>query len=164
LKEAQLKILKIMSQATNRMDLNLFAQKVDLDTNQTMENVQELAQKGLVRKVGSGYGVTDKGKATLKAFTPVPENMGFHFYTQIGYPTVYSAQSLAEFYRLTEQIGADSLEFHLYRGDFENWLKDAFGDEKLADDFEEIKNTNLKGEALRKEILKAIDSKYSINE
>ena len=146
------------------MDLNLFAQKVDLDTNQTMENVQELVQKGLVRKVGSGYGVTDKGKAALKAFTPVPENQSFHFYTQIGYPTVHSAQSLAEFYRLAEQIGADSLEFHLYRGDFENWLKDAFNDAKLADDFGEIKKTNLKGEALRKEILKAIDSKYSINE
>jgi Mn-dependent DtxR family transcriptional regulator len=163
LKEEQIKILTIMSQATNRMDLNMFAQKVDLDTNQTMANVQELAKKGYVRKVGSGYGLTEKAKAAIKAFTSVSEEKSFHFYSQIGYPTVYEAKSLANFYRLIEQIGVDVIEFHMGRGDFENWLREVFGDEKLADEFGRIKNANLKGEALRKEILKVIEAKYKIN-
>ncbi len=164
MKEEQIKILTIMSQATNRMDLNMFSQKVDLDANQAMANVQELAKKGYVRKVGSGYGVTDKGKAAIKAFAPVAEGKSFQFYTQIGYPTVYAAKSLADFYRLAEQIGVDVLEFHIGRGDFENWIRDVFGDQKLADEFGRIKKANLKGEALRKEILKAIEANYKLNE
>jgi len=164
LKEEQLKILTIMSQATSRMDLNMFAQKVDLDANQAMANVQELAKNGYVRKAGSGYGLTEKGKAAIKAFTRVSDDKSFHFYTQIGYPTVYEAKSLADFYRLCEQISVDALEFHVSRGDFENWMRDVFGDQKLADEFERIKNANLRGEILRDEILKAIDAKYKINE
>lgn len=164
MKEEQIKILTIMSQATNRMDLNMFSQKVDLDANQAMANVQELAKKGYVRKVGSGYGVTDKGKAAIKAFAPVAEGKSFQFYTQIGYPTVYAAKSLADFYRLAEQISVDVLEFHIGRGDFENWIRDVFDDQKLADEFGRIKKANLKGEALRKEVLKAIEANYKLNE
>jgi predicted transcriptional regulator len=164
LKEEQLKILKFMTQATNRMDLTMFAQSVNLEPNQVMQNVQELAKEGFVCKVSSGYGVTEKGKNALKAFIPLEENMSFHFYTRIGYPTVFSAQSLADFYRLSRQIEAESLEFHLYRGDFENWLKDAYNDEELAEKLNKLKEADIKGEELRKETLNAIDQKYNIKD
>lgn len=142
----------------------MFSQKADLDANQVMANVQELAKNGYVRKVGSGYGLTEKAKGAIKAFTPVSDEKSFHFYTQIGYPTVYTAKSLAEFYKLAGQIGVDMLEFHMGRGDFENWIRDVFGDAELADEFGKVKNANLRGEALRKEILKAIEANYKINE
>lgn len=164
MKEEQIKILKVMSQVTSRMDLNMFAQKAELDPNQIMANVQELVRKDFVRKIGSGYGVTEKGKAAIKAFTPVSDDKSFQFYTRIGYPTIYTAKSLAEFYKLSEQIGVDSLEFHTSRGDFENWVKNVFGDEALGEDFARIKEANLKGEPLRKEILKVIDAKYEIGD
>jgi len=48
LKEAHIKILTIMSQVTNRIDLNNFAQKADLEPNQVMANVRDLAKKGYV--------------------------------------------------------------------------------------------------------------------
>lgn len=62
MKDEQIKILTIMSQATNRMDLTVFAQKVNLSTNEIMAGIQELTKMGFLRKVGSGYGVTEKEK------------------------------------------------------------------------------------------------------
>jgi predicted transcriptional regulator len=163
-KEEQLNILKLMSQVTSRMDLTMFAQKVNLDPADAMANVQELTQKGLVRKTGGGYGVTVKGKAAIKAFTPVPEEKAFHFYTRIGYPTVYSAQSLSDFYNVAKQIGEDSIEFHLSRGDFEKWMADVLDDAELAEKIENLTKENPKPEQVRKELLKVIDQKYGLKD
>ncbi len=164
MKEEQLKVLRFMTQASNRMDLNMFAQSINLEPKQVIQNIQELAKEGFVCKVSNGYGVTEKGKNALKAFTPLEENMSFQFYTRIGYPTIFSAQNLADFYRLTRQIEAESLEFHLYRGDFENWLKEAYQNPELAESLNKLKDAYIKGEALRKEILKAIDQKYNLKD
>ncbi len=153
-----------MSQATNRLDLYKLAQMVNLDASQTMTQIQELAKEGFLRKVGNGYCVTEKGKAAVNVLTPVTKDMGFQFYTQIGYPTVYSAQSLAEFYKLAKQIGADSLEFHLSRGDFQRWFNDVFGDSELSEEMDKIKKASLQGESLRKAILNVIQAKYCIEE
>ena len=87
MKEVQFKVLKALSEATSRMDINMFAKKVSLDPNQTIQQVQELAKEGFLQKVGNGFGITVKGKAALKAFVPVPEGMGFHFYNGIDQPT-----------------------------------------------------------------------------
>ena len=162
LKEEQFKVLKTLIEATSRMDLNMFAQKVNLTPPQTMHLIQELTKEGFLQKVGGGYGITQKGKAALKAFTPVPKDAGFHFYYGIDQPSDFSAESLEQFYRLIKQISAESVEFHLYRGDFENWLKEACKDPELASAFEGVKASDLKGEELRKELLKALDAKYGI--
>ena len=153
-----------MSEATNRMDLNVFARMVNLNANQAIAQVQELAKAGFLRKVGSGYGVTEKGKAALKASVPVPKEMGFHFYTGIGVPTGLIAQTLEEFYRFIKQVSTDSLEFHLYRRDFEKWLRDVLKNSELAEEIGNLKMDELKSEDLRKELLKAIDAKYGIEE
>lgn len=160
--QKEIEILKIMNQATNRMDLNMFAQKVNLNPNQTIQQVQELAKKGLLRKVGSGYGVTEKGKAALKAFTALPNGLEFNFYIQLAQPTGQTAQTLADFYEIIKQVNAASLEFHLYRGDFEVWIKDALNDPELAKQIGDLKAEGLKDEDLRKKLLKLLDAKYSI--
>jgi predicted transcriptional regulator len=164
LKEEQIRILKTMNEATNRMDLNMFAHMVNLNPSQTIAQIQELAKEGFLRKVGSGYGVSEKGKAVLKASAPVPNEMGFHFYVGIGQPTDFTAQTLEEFYSFIKQVSADSLEFHLYRGDFENWLREVLKDSDLAAAVGNLKVDELKGETLRKELLRAIDAKYGIEE
>jgi DNA-binding Lrp family transcriptional regulator len=160
--EEQLKVLKVMNEVTSRMDLNAFAQMVGLNPNQTIEHVKELVNAGLVKKVGGGYGITEKGKATLKAITPVPKDMAFHFYTDVGHPTGFSAESLKEFYEIVKRVTIESVEFHLYRGDFENWIKAAFKDAALADKLASLKSSGLKGEELRTGIVAAIAAEYSI--
>jgi len=160
--ENQLKILKFMSEVTGRMDINEFARKIGLTPNQTMEQVQELVKAGFVKKVGSGYGMTEKGKAALKAVAPVPANMEFHFYLGIGQPAGMSAASIKEFYDAVRKVDAASLEFHLYRGDFENWIRTVVNDATYADELAHMKKSELKGENLRKEIAKAAEARYSI--
>jgi predicted transcriptional regulator len=158
--EEQLKVLKVMNEVTSRLDLNAFAQMVGLNPTQTIEHVKELVNAGLVRKVGGGYGITEKGKAILKAIAPVPKDMAFHFYFDIGQPTGFSAESLKELYEIIKRVAVGSVEFHLYRGDFENWIKGAFKDEALAEELAKLKSKELKGEELRKEIITAIAAKY----
>jgi predicted transcriptional regulator len=164
LKEEHIKILKTMNEATNRMDMNMFAQAVNLSPNQTMAEVQELAKEGFLRKVGGGFGLTEKGRTALKMFATVPSEMSFLFYVEVDRPIGFTAHSMEEFYRSVKQIIVDSLEFHLYRGDFENWLKDAWKDLELAEAFGVLKIEELKGEDLRKALLKAIDTKYGVGD
>jgi hypothetical protein len=162
LKEEQFRVLKTMSETTIRMDLNMFALKVDLTPAQTLQQVQELAANGFLQRIGGGYGMTEKGRAALKAFSPVPEGSGFHFYFGLDQPAEFIAESIEEFYSCIEQVSVDSLEFHLYRGDFENWLKEVCNDPELANDVGNLKTCGLKGEDLRKKLLEMIDAKYSI--
>jgi predicted transcriptional regulator len=160
--EEQLKVLKVMNEVTSRMDLNAFAQMVGLNPNQTIEHVKELVNAGLVKKMGGGYGITEKGKVILKAVTPVPKDLAFHFYTDVGHPTGFSAESLKEFYEIIKRVTVESVEFHLYRGDFENWINAALKDTALAGKLASLKNSGLKGEELKKEIVAAIAAAYSL--
>ena len=164
MKDQRIRILKTMNEATNRMDLNMFAEAVNLSPNQTIAEVQDLAKEGFLRKVGGGYGLTIKGKNALKTVTIVPDGFEFNFYVGIDKPLGFSAQSMEEFYRLTRQVTVDSLEFHLYRGDFENWLTDVCKDPELSESIGNLKLEGLKGEDLRKAILRTIDDKYGIGE
>jgi predicted transcriptional regulator len=164
LKEEQFKVLKTMSEATGRMDLNMFAKKVNLNPNQTIQQIQDLVKEGFLQKIGNGFSITEKGKAVLKAFMPVSEEMSFHFYNGINQPTELTSKTLEEFYIVMKKVSADSLEFHLYRGDFENWLRDVFKEPEVANKIKGLKAAGLKGEELRVELLKALDAKYGIQQ
>ena len=153
-----------MNEATNRMDLTMFAQAVNLNPNQAIAEVQELAKEGFLRKVGGGFGLNEKGKNALKAYVSVSAELGFNFYVDVDKPLGFSAMSLDEFYRTIKQVCSDSLEFHLYRGDFEKWLREVCKDEDLAKAFRTLEVEELKGEDLRKALLQAIDTKYGVGE
>jgi hypothetical protein len=153
-----------MNEATNRMDLTMFAQAVNLNPNQAIAEIQDLAKEGFLRKVGGGFGLTEKGKNAMKIFMQAPNELGFNFYVDIGKPLGFTALSLEQFYMFIKQVTTDSLEFHLYRGDFENWLKEVVKNEELAQTFGALKTTELKGEDLRIALLKALDAKYGVGE
>jgi hypothetical protein len=162
--DTQLKVLKTMSEATSRMDINQFSHAVNLTSNEVMEMFQQLIVEGLLHKVGTGYGLTEKGKNAIKIANSVPDDKAFSFYIALGKPLGFSAHSIEEFYRLIKQVTSDSLEFHTSRGDFENWLRNVVGDHELALDFSEPKAAGLHGEDLRKRLLNIIDFRYGINE
>jgi DNA-binding Lrp family transcriptional regulator len=160
--EERLRVLKVMSEVTGRLDLNEFARMVGLTPNQTLGCMQELLKADFLKKVGAGYGITDAGRATLKAFTPVQAGMEFHFYMEIGQPTNFAAKSFLDFYGIVKQVNAASLEFHLHRGDFENWAREALNDAAFAEELAKLKKPKLKGERLRKAIIKAAEAKYGL--
>jgi len=158
--EDRLKVLKVMTTITSKVDLKEFARMVDLTPDQTLERIQELSKTGFVRKVGSGYGITEKGKLVLKALNPVPRENGFRFYTGVGQYMGFSAESLKDFWELVKKVDVKALEFHDSRGDFGNWIKTVFDDANLAKEFTRIRELKLKGENLRTEVLRAIESRY----
>ncbi|MEM2108621.1 MAG: DUF5752 family protein [Candidatus Bathyarchaeia archaeon] len=159
--DEQLKVLKVMSEVTNRIDINSFAQMVGLNIEETMQRMQDLASVGFIRRINGGYSITEKGRALLKAVAPLSKELAFHFYTAIGQPTGFLAESLKDFYEIVKRVAVESLEFHLYREDFENWIKTVFKDTALAGALAELRASYLKGEELRQAILKAIASKFN---
>jgi hypothetical protein len=71
-----------------------------------------------------------KNETEVKALKSVPREKAFYFFTSIGNYTGESASSLKEFMEKINEVNVKSLEFHLYRGDFEKWI-----DEVLEDDY-----------------------------
>jgi len=66
LKDECLRVLRVMSEVTRRMDLSEFARLVELNPIEALQCIQDLEKTGYLKKTGGGYGVTDKGKAVFK--------------------------------------------------------------------------------------------------
>ena len=151
-----------MNEVTHKMDLNEFARMVELNANEALECIQELARMGLLKMSGGGYGITEKGKAVLNAQTVVADGLEFRFYSAVGQSTGALARSLKEFYETIKTIDAASLEFHLYREDFTNWVQAVVKDEVLATELENVRQSELRGESLRKRIMSVIERHYGM--
>ena len=157
MKAELLRVLQVMSEVTHRMDLNEFAQSVGLSPDETLQTIQDLAKTGYLKNSGGGFGITAKGKAVLKAQTPVSEDLEFKFYIEIGQPLGLSVKSLKEFYEALKTLETASLEFHLSRGDFANWVAAVLKDEALAIDLEAARQSQLQGESLRRRLISVIE-------
>jgi len=106
-----------------------------------------------------------KGEVTPKVTKTVPREKAFYFFTSIGNYTGESASSLKEFMEKINEVNVKSLEFHLYRGDFEKWIAEVLEDKELAEEIRKIQKFNLVGDALRKQLYRIILErlKYSIS-
>ncbi len=93
-----------------------------------------------------------KEEMTLKILKTVPREKAFYFFTSIGNYTGESAASLKEFIAKINEVNVKSLEFHLYRGDFEKWISEVLEDEELALEVRKLQKFNLIGDALRAQL------------
>jgi alpha-amylase len=82
----------------------------------------------------------------------LPREKAFYFFTSIGNYTGESATSLKEFMEKINRVNVKSLEFHLYRGDFEKWITEVLQDEELAVEVRKLQKFNLTGDALRNQL------------
>jgi len=73
----------------------------------------------------------------------------FYFFTSIGNYTGQSASSLDEFLVRLRDIDVKSLEFHLFREDFEKWVSQTLGDSRLAEEIRGLRLQKVSGNALR---------------
>jgi len=83
----------------------------------------------------------------------------FYFFTSIGNYTGESAFSLEEFMNKIKEINIKSLEFHLYREDFEKWIAQTLGDAKLADEIKGVRNLKFVGNALRDRLYNVVSKR-----
>lgn len=87
-----------------------------------------------------------------KILRTVPREKAFYFFTSIGNYTGASASSLKEFMEKINEVNVKSLEFHLYRGDFEKWISEVLQDEELAVEVRKLQKFNSTGDALRNQL------------
>ena len=79
----------------------------------------------------------------------VSREEAFYFFTSIGNYTGMNAPSLDEFLLRIKEVDVKSLEFHLYREDFEKWVTQTLGDDKIAKDIKRLRDTKIVGDAVR---------------
>lgn len=87
--------------------------------------------------------------SSLRVLRNVLREEAFYFFTSIGNYTGQSAASLEEFLQKIKDIDIKSLEFHLFREDFEKWIAQTLGDDKLADEIKILREQKVVGNTLR---------------
>ncbi|MFQ6080853.1 MAG: DUF5752 family protein [Candidatus Bathyarchaeia archaeon] len=90
----------------------------------------------------------------------LPREAAFYFFTSIGNYTGESAASLEEFVEKIKEFDTRSLEFHLYRGDFEEWVIKVLGDDRLSEEIKNVRSLSLTGNALRSKLYGIISKRY----
>lgn len=90
----------------------------------------------------------------------LPREKAFYFFTSIGNYTGESASSLKEFMEKIKEVNVKSLEFHLYRGDFEKWMTEVLEDKELSEEVERLEKLNLTGSTLRNQLYLIVSKRY----
>ncbi|MEM3055030.1 MAG: DUF5752 family protein [Candidatus Bathyarchaeia archaeon] len=92
----------------------------------------------------------------------VTANEPFLFYKGIGKEnyTGVMAWSLKGFLKALKNVELESIEFHSRRGDFEKWAEASLHDKILAEEFKKIRLSGLRGQMLRKAIVKVARERF----
>jgi DNA-binding Lrp family transcriptional regulator len=160
--DEEFRVLKAMNEIKGRLDIGEFAQLVGLSTESVREEIQALHKSGHVKSSGGGASITEKGRAVLKAQAVVPVGSEFNFYVSFGQAAGRSARSLKEFYEVAKTVDVASLEFHLYRGDFRNWVEAVPKDNALALELKKLEQAGKRGESLREAILESFEKYFGV--
>ena len=124
----------------------------------------EAPQKGQYLISANGkktLGLTETAKEKAqKILAKTTPDESFHFYAGIGKPLNVYAHDLLEFCDKVSQVRAESVEFHLSRGDFEAWFN-ALGDVELAKKIALLKGRKMKAEELQEKIREITANRYA---
>jgi len=90
----------------------------------------------------------------------LPREKAFYFFTSIGNYTGESAASLKEFLEKINVVNVKSLEFHLYRGDFEKWITEVLEDKELATEIRILRSLNYSGTILKEHLYRIVAKRH----
>ena len=165
------KILRELWAAGKPMTLPKIAEKVELNSSSTMGYLLGLIKADYVSVPQKhSYAITNRGKQALglpkidkktasNILNPLPIEKAFHFYYNINQYSGVHADSLTDFVDKIQKVDLKSIEFHIPRKDFENWIR-SLGDLELSKKMEILRMAQLSGENLRKEIYETVKSRY----
>jgi hypothetical protein len=88
-------------------------------------------------------------KSSQRILRKLPRENAFYFFTSIGNYTGISADSFEEFMKKILEVNTKSLEFHLYRGDFQKWIEGTLEDKALSDEIRKLQQSKPLGSELR---------------
>ncbi len=164
-------ILETMLLQDKPMKAIELAEQLQKEFKQVNMNLLGLIKSGFVSAPGKGqYVLTEKGKQALGVpettkeqaeaiLAYAPHDKAFEFYEEVGKPLHIHAHSLRDFTNKLERADKASIEFHTKRGDFEAWFK-GLGDEELAKKAALLKQKNISGEDLRKQLHCIVEQRY----
>jgi len=81
----------------------------------------------------------------------------FYFNVDVGWYTGILATSIPSLLEAFSKVETQSLEFHLYRRDFERWIRDVVQAPALAESIAGLRKQELRGEMLRQRLLSVIE-------
>jgi predicted transcriptional regulator len=163
-------ILETMSLLDKPSKATEIAKEAGLNFPSVMMHVIGLTRLGYVETHEKGfYAITENGKKALgfpdiskekatEILAYLPVEKSFQFYVDIGKPLNIHAASLPDFCEKMTKIDPSSIEFHIYRGDFEAWFTE-LGDVELARKTLLVREQKLLGEPLRTKLYRIIKNR-----
>jgi hypothetical protein len=101
-----------------------------------------------------------KDEMSFRILRSLPREKAFYFFTSIGNYTGESASSLKEFAEKINEVNIKSLEFHLYRRDFEKWIDETLEDKELAVEIRSLRSLNYSGTMLKEHLYSLVAKRY----
>jgi len=116
--------------------------------------------------------LTTKGRFFLEKHDPrivagyspeesVPEYLAFKFAAGEGMMTGDMAHSYQEFLDVIKRVDSRSLVYHLYRGDFDNWVSEVFRDRTLSEKLVRLKSTVRPVNQLRTKMIRVLEGRIA---
>jgi hypothetical protein len=99
-------------------------------------------------------------KSSQRIMRKLPREKAFYFFTSIGNYTGMSADSLEEFVKKILEVNTKSLDFHLYRGDFQRWIEGTLEDKALSDEIKKLQQSKPLGNELRDNLYLTVSRHY----
>jgi len=118
-----------------------------------------LLKKGVQVRAGCRIwpNVTVEEGVEVKGTVLSPHEKPFYFFTDYGRYTGLLAFSIPSFLEVVRVVDAKSLEFHLYRRDFERWIRDVIKAPLLAEEVATLRKRMLKGDEIRPALIKVVE-------
>lgn len=116
-----------------------------------------------LERAGVRPKVREKAMAAAEAariLRRLPSWRAFWFYRDVDQPLGQGAMDLNEFCELISAIDEASLEFHMRREDFENWIREGVGDKELASRVHDLGKEALSASQLHERFQAIVRARY----
>lgn len=151
------------------LELRRISEKTGLSVRLANIRLQNLKRAGFVSATGGRYIVTEKGREAIgfptmdgemaeKILSKVPHEKAFQFYTGWDQSLGVSSDSLTDLCEKIRSVNLKSIEFHIYRGDFESWVN-FLQDVELVKRLNLIREAKLTGEELREKLYATVKAR-----
>lgn len=172
--EIDLRIVKAISNSPDS-SIKSLADVLGMRAPDVEKRVVFLMRYGLLTNKANKKGaleLTAKGRFFLEKRDPrivvgyspadsVPDYLAFRFAAGEGMMTGDVAHSYQEFLDVIKRVDSRSLVYHLYRGDFDNWVSEVFRDKALSEKLVRLKSTVRPVDQLRTRMIRLLEGRLA---
>jgi mannose-1-phosphate guanylyltransferase/phosphomannomutase len=91
----------------------------------------------------------------------LPTVQPFYFYSDVGKYTGITASTVLELANMIQEVEVQSVEFHLFRRDFERWIREVYQAFDLVERIARLRKEALKGKQLKNQLITTIKDWYN---